>query len=159
VSYKDITEHVGRILADPDTPVDLHNAISETVLEIADEHRVNIFHPAVMSVALPLALELQRATEQADAPTPPKAEDLAPFQRYADIIADLLEDDSTPEVLRSTLNEFCTELANQVAEGGECVCSPETTRKHLPSILPRAEARGVRCSSGGIMFERGGEPS
>lgn len=63
MSYKEIAEHVAAILADPDTPAELYNSISETVLGLADAHRVNIFHPDVLPVALPLAFALARADE------------------------------------------------------------------------------------------------
>jgi hypothetical protein len=159
MSFKQITEHIAAIIADPATPVGIYNELTEAVLGLIDHHDTNVFHPDVLRVALPLALEREaRAMAAIEAQgAAPKTEAPAKLQRYADTIADLLASEETPEVIRSGLAEFCTELSNHVAEDGECVCSPETTRKHLPSILARAEAQGVRVARGGTMFDKGGE--
>jgi hypothetical protein len=150
MNYNNVTENVARLVADPDTPAEIYNSLTETVLEMTDRHNINVFHPAVLRVALPLALERESGGTRVETETPQK------YQRHADIIADLLESKETPEVLRSTLIEFCSELSNWTAQNGECVCSVETTRKHLAAIFARAEVRGIRSSPGGVMFDKGG---
>jgi hypothetical protein len=67
------------------------------------------------------------------------------FVRCAGIVADLLAAEDTPAVLQGALEHFCVELVNQVAAPGECCCSPETTRKHLPALLARADQHGLVC--------------
>jgi hypothetical protein len=168
MSYKEITEHIAAIIAEPATPVGIYNELTEAVLGLIDHHDTNVFDPDVLRVALPLALEREaraRAATEAQSAAPKteahaateRTEAPAKFQRYADTIADLLESEETPKVIRSGLIEFCSELSNWLAENGECVCSPETMRRHLPSILARAEARGIRVARGGTMFDKGGE--
>jgi hypothetical protein len=71
---------------------------------------------------------------------------------YADALATLIEDERTPEVLRSTLEEFCSELSNRFSEPGACICNPGAVREHMGAILESAERAGVICSSGGVMF-------
>jgi hypothetical protein len=141
---QNLAEQITAILSNPETPADLFNSIHESVLNMADETRVQIVSPEILPHALPLMLARLQAQEERT------SEPVSACARAANIVADLLESEDTPEVLRSALIEFCSELSNHVSQGNECACSPETTRKHLPAMLERA--KGWRVSNGGIMF-------
>jgi hypothetical protein len=137
----DLAELLSAVLQHPDTPAQIYNDLQDSLNSSPHYDKA---HKTVEFIRALLDGE-QEADEETDT---------ARFARHADLIADLRAATDMPEVLRSALDNFCTELALWVAEGDECVCSPETARRHLPAILARAERRGVACPSGGVMFER-----
>jgi hypothetical protein len=141
----DLPSLLSAVLKHPDLPVDLYN---EIFTSLADLHTDKTDLTSPESIA---------RTFGASPRTPRSiAQEREQITRAAVAVADLMEAPDTPAVLRTTLENFCTELAMHVAERGECVCSPETTREHLPMLLARAEVRGIVCANGGVMFEERG---
>jgi hypothetical protein len=158
-----LADHFSAILANKNTPPGVYNVLTDALLEVVDRH-AGILDPAVLRVALPLALE--RAAQPTDDSTdrspdwsaqPEDAFTTSAYTRAADLIADLLEADDTPEALHTALDNFCGELSNHLSSGDECACSPEMIRKHLPAMLKRADERGLVCPTGGVRFEPKGE--
>lgn len=47
-----IAGHITALLAHPETPEQIFNALREALLEIADQERLHIDHPALLPVAL-----------------------------------------------------------------------------------------------------------
>jgi hypothetical protein len=70
LKYANLTEHILALLADKSLPVGLHNALHEELLELMEGNRANLFHPDVMRVALPLALDRKRQARQAKGKLP-----------------------------------------------------------------------------------------
>lgn len=142
----DLAELIHAVLAHPDTPAEIYNDLADSLNSSRN------YGKATKSLAFIRALLGEGGDEEGGLPK--SATDR--YEIAAARVGVILADEETPEVLRSTLENFCAELANRVAESGECVCSPETTRRHLPAILARAEESGTICPSGGVMFEERG---
>ena len=149
-SRPDLAGLLSAVLNHPDTPANIYNSLQDS---LNDSPRYDAAHRNVEFIRELLGgwNEPEDETEEA------ASEVSAPFVRCAGLIADLLTAPDTPEVLRSTLDNFCAELSNHVVQNGECVCSPETARQHLPVLLARAERGGMLCQNGGIMFGKGEE--
>lgn len=153
MSHTQLTAHIAAVIADPECPPGIYNALTGAVLDLTERHHVNVFDPAIMRMSLPLALEREAATVVAE-----EAHRLlissSPDVRAAEVSDNLIADRETPEALRSVLIEFCTELSNWVQQGDECVCSTELIRQHLPSILERSSRRRLYCPTGGVRFDQ-----
>jgi len=149
-----LTAHIAAIIENPDTPVGLYNDLHDSIVDLADEHKVNLFHPDLLRVAFPLLLSLER-NKDSGTPSPEVASAAAApsFTRCANLIADLLESEDTPEVFHTLLDGFTNDLSNQLGEGDECACSPATIRLHLPAMLERADRQRLICPNGGVMLE------
>lgn len=143
----DLAEAISAMLNHPDLPADLYNGFRDILRNMPDEFMDS-----------PVFIREQLRVRGVNVGGARAEADDAPFTDCAHVIADLLEASGTPEVLRSALDAFCGELANCVSERGECVCSPETARRHLPALLARAEERGMICPGGGVMLKETGAP-
>ncbi len=147
--FQPLADHIAAVMCDPRTPANLHNAMLDALDELRDDTRSR-GTPEVLRAELPLVLEKLEAADEPvderdepdDAPDERQPKDYA---RIASLVADLLTDDDTPLVLNQVLDRFCMELQNRFARNGECVCSPETTRKNLPALLERADFARVLC--------------
>ncbi len=53
----DLATHIAAIFSNPETPEILHNAVVDAVNELALDAQINLDHPEVLRVALPLILE------------------------------------------------------------------------------------------------------
>lgn len=144
----DLAELLAAVMRHPDLPASIHNNLADG-LNDAFHEQAAITEPFFIRRAL---------ANLSGAATDDTAQVNIPLDctTAAHTVADLLAGAGTPAVLRTALVHFCAELANWLAVAGECVCSPETTRKHLPALLARAEQRGVVCANGGVMFEKRG---
>lgn len=65
--YEKMARHVAGLLAGPDTPEDLRDAIEDYIVELENTTQVNVQTPEVVRVALPLMLEVRDALELNDA--------------------------------------------------------------------------------------------
>jgi hypothetical protein len=152
----DLVNHFAAILSNPDTPTGIHNALHEELLEQFSEARIDLLTPEVLRVAYTLlAAKLNEQDDNPAASPPPASAADAPTAnvRCANLIADLLESEETPDVLHTLLEQFCSELSNQVSSGDECSCSPATIRLHMPAQLERAARQRLICPTGGVRLQ------
>jgi hypothetical protein len=148
----DLAELISAVLQHPDIPTDLHTHIGDW---IASYGNALVHEPQRIRRAL--AEFCEDDDEPTGAASQSEAAASAPaYERYAGVVANLIAAEATPEILRTGLLEFCAELSNHVAADGECVCSDETRRRHLPALLARAERLGMTVTAGGIMVEKKG---
>ncbi|HEX8071063.1 MAG TPA: hypothetical protein VF546_13995 [Pyrinomonadaceae bacterium] len=133
-----LAELLSAVMRHPDTPARIYNDIQDALLEL--EARQDVTAPEAIARAL--------ADQHKPAPLD--------YITTADTIADLINGSGTPRVVSDLLLEFCSELSNNIAAQGECVCSDETRRKHLPALLARATERGLIVPTGGVEIKEGG---
>ncbi len=56
-SITSLTETAAAILANPETPTDLYNALVDGIFDLATDTKIGLNHPDVPRVALPLILQ------------------------------------------------------------------------------------------------------
>jgi hypothetical protein len=153
----DLANHFTAILSNPETPTEIYNALVEELTDQFSRARIDFLTPEVLRFAYPLVIA--KLKEQGDHPlaaSPVSASvDDTPTAsvRSASLIADLLESDNTPDIIHTLLDQFCSELSNQLSSGDECGCSPATIRLHMPAQLERAARQRLICPTGGVILQ------
>ena len=56
-SAADLAAHITAILSNDDTPVEIHNALFDGVLDAADTHHANLQHPDILPHVLRVVIE------------------------------------------------------------------------------------------------------
>jgi len=152
----DLVNHFAAILSNPHTPTEIYNALVEELTDQFSRARIDFLTPEVLRFAYPLVIAKLKEVDDNPAASPhPASVAGAPTAnvRCANLIADLLESEETPDVLHTLLDQFCSELSNQVSSGDECGCSPATIRQHMPAQLERAARQRLICPTGGVMLQ------